>query len=139
MWCRFNINKSDIDFSTLTHRRKENEHTSAKAAKEFLIEKFLSSLDQAEEKFTTNNKQKQQNQQPISNSSEKSSSGNTSPSTSENMLYQSKAAAMAAAKFGAVLVSSIKKKKESMKSPLFWERGKKRDSGQEKYIFLWSS
>lgn len=51
MWCRFNINKSDIDFSTLSNRKENmSEHMNAKAAKEFLIDKFLSSLDQAEEK-----------------------------------------------------------------------------------------
>ena len=43
MWCRFDINKSDIDFAT------DKGNYSSKQAKEFLIEKFLDSLSQAKE------------------------------------------------------------------------------------------
>ena len=43
MWCRFNINRSDIEFAT------DNGKYSSRLAKEFIIEKFLASLDLAEE------------------------------------------------------------------------------------------
>lgn len=44
MWCRFNINKSDIDFATDS---KDGEKFSSDESKDFLLEKFFSSLDLA--------------------------------------------------------------------------------------------
>lgn len=107
MWCRFNINKSDIDFSTLAHHKETkegntfNEHLSAKAAKEFLIEKFLGSLDQAEEKQNPN----KDNSESATNNPNNTIITNGTMSSSKNV----------AAKFGAAIVNSIKKKKESKK------------------------
>lgn len=45
MWCRFDINKSDLDSAT------ENNWGYSKEAKDFIIKRFLDSLDQAEDKF----------------------------------------------------------------------------------------
>ncbi len=39
MWCRFDINKSDVDFAT------DQGKYSSKFAKEFLLEKFFTSLE----------------------------------------------------------------------------------------------
>ena len=49
MWCRFDLNKTDIDMSTDQY---------GKDAKEFLLERFLNSLDQAEEKDVKNDDDK---------------------------------------------------------------------------------
>lgn len=43
MWCRFDINKSDIDFAT------DNGNYSSTAAKGFIIQRFLERIDEAEE------------------------------------------------------------------------------------------
>ena len=43
MWCRFDINKSDIELST------DKSGYSPSKAKEFLLQRFINSLDQAEE------------------------------------------------------------------------------------------
>ncbi|CAF1078189.1 unnamed protein product [Brachionus calyciflorus] len=45
-WCRFNINKSDIDFSTDV---KNGIKMTSTEAKEFLLNKFLNSLDLAQD------------------------------------------------------------------------------------------
>lgn len=46
MWCRFDLNKSDIDIGT-----EQNGHSSVEA-KNFVLDRFLNSLDQAEEKVS---------------------------------------------------------------------------------------
>lgn len=43
MWCRFNINRSDIEFAT------DNGKYSSHSAREFIIQKFFASLELAEE------------------------------------------------------------------------------------------
>lgn len=51
LWCRFDVNRSDIDFAT--DFSKGNDTYSAKDAKEFLLNKFLNSFEQKKSKKIT--------------------------------------------------------------------------------------